>query len=360
MNVYFAGTPGIEKRERKWQTLLRSRLLSYWDIQENQFSVPFAFNLIMENKNKVHLFLDSGAFSAWTQNAKIKMEDYIKFIIDNKDYIGIYANLDVIKIKRNGIWAGPNRRSAEKTLKNQKIMEAAGLNPLPCFHFGEPEEYLAYYVDNYDYIALGVAGNSGISSLMEWMDMCFSKYICDEKGMPKVKVHGFAVTALTVMLRYPFFSVDSSSWVVTSRVGSIYVPYINKGKCVYDVNPWKIAVSAKSPTSKEAGKHLTTLSPLQKEIILQYIADKGYKLGKSEFKKIDQDHLLAENEKWAEKKPVLKSVKRQIELLHEVGLCNNYQMRDEMNIIYFKDLESECQPWPWPFLINEKRPDKLF
>lgn len=52
MKIYFAGTPGIESREREWQRMLKSRLLSYWDIQQNQFSIPFAFNLIKErNEN---------------------------------------------------------------------------------------------------------------------------------------------------------------------------------------------------------------------------------------------------------------------------------------------------------------------
>jgi hypothetical protein len=48
MKIYFAGTPGIESREREWQRILKRRLLSYWDIQQGQFSVPFAFKLIKE------------------------------------------------------------------------------------------------------------------------------------------------------------------------------------------------------------------------------------------------------------------------------------------------------------------------
>ena len=50
MKIYFAGTPGIPLREKKWQELIISRLLSYWDIQEEKFGVPFAFELI---KNKI-------------------------------------------------------------------------------------------------------------------------------------------------------------------------------------------------------------------------------------------------------------------------------------------------------------------
>lgn len=48
MKIYLAGTPGIRERERGWQEILTKRLLSYWDIQQDQFAIPFAFSLIEE------------------------------------------------------------------------------------------------------------------------------------------------------------------------------------------------------------------------------------------------------------------------------------------------------------------------
>jgi hypothetical protein len=48
-----AGTPGTSSREQSWQSLIINRLLSYWDIQEDQFGVPYAFKLIKwKNKRK--------------------------------------------------------------------------------------------------------------------------------------------------------------------------------------------------------------------------------------------------------------------------------------------------------------------
>jgi len=53
MKIYMAGTPGTSSREKSWLTLIKNRLLSYWDIQEEQFGVPFAFKLIKwKNKRK--------------------------------------------------------------------------------------------------------------------------------------------------------------------------------------------------------------------------------------------------------------------------------------------------------------------
>lgn len=299
----------------------------------------------MKENRKVDLFLDSGAFSAWTQKTSINIDEYIQFIKDNQGMIEVYANLDVIGIGGKQ----PNELTAKATLENQKIMEKAGLKPMPCFHFGEPMKYLDYYVKNYDYIALGVAGNSG-TKLIPWLNVCFSEHICDDEGMPKIKIHGFAVTSLKLMMMYPWYSVDSTSWVVTGRMGSIFIPPFKNGDWAYDVNPFKIAVSSRSPGIKDAGKHIESVSKSEKAFYLDYITEKGYKLGKSEFKKVKQDYLLLENERWNE--PKSKNDLREVEVIMEVGISNRYQLRDEMNIIYFLDLEKNSKPWPWPFKMK--------
>jgi len=346
--ILFAGVPGgPEKHEIRLEYGSGRRLYSFFDIYDGGRLSTIRGEIM---KNKVDLFLDSGAFSAWTQGAEIDIQEYIKFIKNHLDVINVYANLDVIGVGGKQ----PNRLTAEKTLENQRIMEDAGLTPIPVFHYGEPEEdFLKYYVDNYDYIAIGVAGNTG-DKLKPWLDRCFGNYICKSNGMPKTKVHGFAVTSLRIMLRYPWYSVDSTSWVVTGRMGSIYVPRQRDGKWVYDEDSWKIAVSSRSPASKEAGKHINTLPPKQKQLVLDYIHYKGYQLGKSSFKTVSADYELKENERWASKKPKDKTAKREVEVIEEPGICNKYQLRDEMNIIYFQDLERSMSEWPWPFKKKNK------
>lgn len=339
MKIAFAGLPGggWVKGERRLNRIWLHRLWSY-------FYVLNDIKIMKETNKKVDLFLDSGAFSAWTQKVEIDINEYIAFIKEHESIIGIYANLDVIGLGGKQ----PNVLTAKKTLENQKIMEAAGLMPMPCFHFGEPMKYLEYYVKNYEYLALGVAGNMG-TSLIPWMDECFSKYICDEKGFPKIKVHGFAVTSLKLMLRYPWYSVDSTSWVVTGRMGDVYIPRYVNGKWIYDENSWKIAVSNRSPNLKDADQHIETVSPRNKKILLDYIHSKGYELGKSSWRKESQTYELKEGEKWSEKKPADKNAKREVETIIIPGISNRYQLRDELNIIYYVDLEKSIQPWPWAF-----------
>jgi hypothetical protein len=288
-------------------------------------------------KNKVDLFLDSGAFSADSKGVSIDIQEYIAFIKEHEDILEVYANLDVIG-------------DPKATWKNQKIMERAGLKPLPTFHYGSDEEWLVRYLNaGYSYIALGGMVPISTPALKPWLDRIFSKYICDEKGIPKVKVHGFGLTSLRLMMDYSWYSVDSTSWVMTGRMGSIYVPRFRNGEWIYDQDSWKIAVSNKSPSNKEAGKHIDTFPPKQKQIILDYIHDKGYHLGKSRFKTVSPGYELQQGEKWADKKPKDKMAKREVEIIEREGICNKYQLRDEMNIIFFLDLEKSFPEWPVPF-----------
>ncbi len=290
-------------------------------------------------KKQISLFLDSGAFSAWRKEEEINIKEYISFIKKNINYIDIYANLDDIT-------------DPEQTIKNQKIMEKEGLSPLPCYHYGEDFKYFEYYLERYDYIALGGMVPISTKDLQKWLDPIFSKYVCDQDGIPEVKIHGFGMTSLKLMLRYPWWSVDSTSWVLTGRFGNVLVPRRSKGKYLYSEDPWKVVVSDRSPSRKDIGQHIATFSENEKRIIFDYFSEKGYKLGKSVFREEDKNYPLEENERWFGK---AKGKAREVEEIIEPGLCNDYKKRDELNIIYFLDLERNIPKWPWPFKLKSSR-----
>lgn len=291
----------------------------------------------MNKNNQVNIFLDSGAFSAYTQGAEIDLDEYIQFIKDNRKSVEVYANLDVIG-------------DARATWKNQKRMERAGLMPIPCFHFGEDWLWLERYVNNYDYIALGgIAVKKNYGVLTRWLDECFNR-ICDAQGVPRVKVHGFGITSLRLLFRYPWYSVDSTSWVVTSRMGLVLVPRRrSNGELDYSTEPMKVSVSNRSPSKKESGKHIETMSPRVKKGVMAYIEEKGFTLGHSTFEWKPEDHELQEGEKWSGK---AERGQRLVETIVELGLSNDYRFRDQLNVMYFLDLEKSIPEYPQKF----KRP----
>jgi hypothetical protein len=300
----------------------------------------------MDEQQGIDLFLDSGAFSADSQGYEIDIQEYIDFVKRHRDYLTCYANLDVIGDPTKGI------DGAEETWKNQQAMEAAGLSPMPVFHVGEDESYLRYYVENYDYVGLGGMVPFTSQVLRAWLDRVFRDLICDAQGWPQVKIHGFGMTSLSLMLRYPWYSVDSTSWIMASRNGTIYVPQYKAGKWVYDENCWKVAVSHKSGSATEQGKHYDTMSPRRQAFIRDYVESKGYAMGHSEYKWESQDYELGENEKWATKKPASKDEPRQVEIIEERGVRNDYSLRDKINAEYFADLEKHFPDWPWPMDVG--------
>lgn len=237
------------------------------------------------------VFLDSGAFSAFTQGIEIDVDGYAEYIKRNQDIIEVASVLDGIG-------------DPVLTKANQKRLEDQGVEVLPCFHYNEPWEYLEYYVENYDYITLGGMVPISTRNLYVWLDQCWAHFLTDEQGWPRIKVHGFGLTVLPLMLRYPWFSVDSTSWILSSRFGLIFFPT--------DSNPvYKLAISEHSPKTKDQFAHFNTLSDPEKELVEERIRNAGF----------DPEELRTQ-----------------------------YWIRDHWNIEYFRSL---CEREPFPFKLEQ-------
>lgn len=198
------------------------------------------------------VFLDSGAFSAYTQGVEIDLPKYCDFIKRNSDIIEVASVLDAVG-------------DPLKTYQNQLAMEAHGVRPLPCFHYGEDERYLDYYAANYEYITLGGMVPISTPNLLLWLDRLWEKHLTDGSGRPRLKVHGFGLTTISLMKRYPWYSVDSSSWVQISSVGSILHP-----------DHGVIAMSHTSPNRKQEGRHFDTLSHIEQSYLTHEFTRLGY------------------------------------------------------------------------------------
>lgn len=202
----------------------------------------------MKNKFKYKLFADCGAPSLYNKLsrkvekkgvmgstfAERKFDDfsyteteeyaayrdsYIDFLVENKDNIDVYSNLDVIN-------------NPVLTYKNQRLLEDAGLSPIPVYHLGTDVKWLKRYIDRYEYIALGGLIPNPTKVLIPILDEMFKKYLTDDKGFPRVKLHGFACTSMPLMLRYPWYSVDSTTCRKLAIYGSIVIPEFSREKLV--------------------------------------------------------------------------------------------------------------------------------
>jgi hypothetical protein len=204
------------------------------------------------------IFLDSGAFSAFTQGIQMDLPAYCQYIKDNGDFVErdgdhlLASVLDAIG-------------DADETYRNQRRMEHYGVQPLPCYHFGEPEHVLEHYVLHYGYITIGGMVPISTPQLRIWLDRIWGKLLTKPDGSPRIKVHGFGLTSVPLMERYPWHSVDSSSWVQLGGMGNIFLP------------PWgTLAISERHPWIKDAGKHIDNLPTIQQECVVSTIEGMGF------------------------------------------------------------------------------------
>ncbi|MFZ4160459.1 hypothetical protein ACOZDE_18810 [Streptomyces griseoincarnatus] len=155
----------------------------------------------------VHLFADSGAFSAATLGATISLPDYRAWLTDWRPVITTAATLDVIG-------------DHQATARNTEALEAAGLTVLPTFHVGTPWPVLEALCARYRYLALGgmVPFWRRPKELMRWLVHAFR--IARETG---TVFHGFGQTNLDIIKSLPFYSVDSSTWASGARYGKVRI-----------------------------------------------------------------------------------------------------------------------------------------
>lgn len=207
--------------------------------------------------------LDSGGFTARKQGAQIDVKDYADFL--NQHQIKTAFNLDTLDV--------------EETLFNQQYLEDNSKSYIiPVYHYSDfvSEKYRSLidtYVEKYPYISLGgtAEGSTAITkNKLRFFDYCFLR------TRDKVRVHGLAVTAQRLMMRYPWYSVDSTSWLSGERYGQWRDFTQGKMKTVSSVRVTKKLTDPRQLVEKNERLRLSIESFLRLEkYVTDYWAQKG-------------------------------------------------------------------------------------
>lgn len=203
MKVYLAGE--FSGLDGDIQSYMKRRLFSYWyhHIGNN----PDEEILTAHDKYKLDLFLDSGAFTAFTQKVEIQVEDYAAYVHSAASLFTVCSSLDAIG-------------DPQKSYEILKALESLGCKVQPVFHAREDPRWLIKYLDEgYEYIFIGGMVPETTNWLKGWLDGLFHKYLTKQDGTPRVRLHGFGLTDQKLMFRYPWASVDSTSWIFTGMFG---------------------------------------------------------------------------------------------------------------------------------------------
>jgi hypothetical protein len=259
--VYLAGETdlmGHEDHVVRTSKTITHRLLSYFyhgmKVAGNK---PSKEALWGKAERQWHMFLDSGAFTAWTKKKAITCEQFAEFIHNSGNTWDVISSLDAIG-------------DADQSYKNFHRLLKLGCNVRPVHHYGEPDEYLHRYLEEgHDYIFIGGMVGRPRQQLEAWLHHVWP-IMSDADGLPLAKFHGFGLTDMHLSTKFPWYSIDSSSWIMTGNFGA--------GMFWIDDNPVKVSFSVDA-RSKDAqnirSTHVDNLPPMQRAVVDRCLAELG-------------------------------------------------------------------------------------
>lgn len=204
------------------------------------------------------LLVDSGAHSAHTKGIQLDLEEYIGFSNEHMDKITLYVQVDKIP----GVYLMPKTpkdftEAPELSWENYLYMREKSKDPdklIPVFHMGEDMKWLRNMCDyrfsdgsHIPYIGLSPRGDVSLQAKYDFSAECFG--VIQSSTNPKVKTHAFGATSLEMLEKLPYTSADSTTWVLVSAYGQVWMPNCITG----DVN----GVGIKLGVSKENISHPT-------------------------------------------------------------------------------------------------------
>lgn len=301
--------------------------------RKNHLRQKVSVNLDAVDRNCGCLFMDSGAHSLYSihvidvghkhgykfyKSSEFRkyVDRYAAFLKEHKHGVDLYANVDVIF----------NPELSWQTLKY--LEQEHGLSPMPVIHYGTEMKWIDKHLEaGYEYLGIGGLGQEASRWAYEhWADRVYERLCPPPQRLPLVKTHGFAMTSHRLMLRYPWYSVDSASWAKVAGYGWVYVPFKRNGHFVFDKSPNIISFSHRSKFRKEEGRHYDNLRPLEKQIMIEWLDFINMPFGK-----IDKDGVAV-----------------------EYGVSSQYNARAVANILFFEKLCEWLPKWPHPFKIQPR------
>jgi hypothetical protein len=172
----------------------------------------------MEVYENHHFLLDSGAFTYLNKHKgnvdwDAYIDDYANFIIKHK--VDLFFELDI----------DPIVGLDEVERLRGKLEKLVGKKCIPVWHRSRGKEYWLRMVRDYDYVAIGgiVIGE------IKRTEFPIFNYLLKEAKKQNCKVHGLGFTNLKALKTYPFYSVDSTSWIAGQQFCSM-MQYLGDGE----------------------------------------------------------------------------------------------------------------------------------
>lgn len=185
-----------------------NRLETFWSIYNNA--------QIEKDISKYDNFiLDSGAFTfinAKDKGKSIKL-DIDSFTDEYCDYINTFNIDNFFEMDVDSIYGYDKVKQLRR-----RIEKKTGKQPIPVFHKNRGKEEFIAHCKDYPYVSLGGI----VTKEAKWTPEYMLAFVLKAQEY-NTKIHGLGVTAMNVLKKVPFYSVDSSSWTTGNRFKGMYL-----------------------------------------------------------------------------------------------------------------------------------------
>lgn len=231
-NIYMAG--GHAKVYNTRLQALGSNRLFTQKMERNSAKSWIDFK--QETDSKLKLFLDSSAYTAHTKGIEIDVDEYLDYINANEGQYECIAQVDKIpgeyrKPKsRAELMFAPKNNWENYLYMRERINKNDIDKLLPIFHMGEDFKWLVNMLEatfengkHIDYIGISPANDSSRFQKSKWFEHVYK--IIRDSSNPNVKTHAFGMTVIAELEKFPFYSADSTAWLMAGTYGRIYTEF---------------------------------------------------------------------------------------------------------------------------------------
>lgn len=263
-NLYLAGSYS-NMVDEKLQEMGVNRLAS----QLNDRSLIERWITYIKEVEHRKIFVDSGAFSAHTKGRELDVDKYIEYLNARQGCFEVIAQVDKIpgefgkKKTRDQLLEAPELSWENYLYMRDRVIDYKKLTPI--FHQGEDFKHLhrmletTFNGEHIPYIGISPANDVSTKEKAKWFEVVFK--IIRDSSNPNVKTHAFGMTSLELLEKYPFYSADSTSWLLLSANGFI--------RTSWGIIPMS-DVQANNP------RHFNHLSPEMQAKVAEEVAKWGY------------------------------------------------------------------------------------
>lgn len=157
--------------------------------------------------------MDSGAFTLMMSKKQSKNFDIKEFAKKYANFVKKWNIDNFVELDVDGIYGIDVYKDVLHI-----VQDITGKDPVRVFHGWRGKDYFEELVKQKDRICMGgVAMGKARRNTLDYF-----QWFLDKAHENNCKVHGLAVTSSSLLRKYNFDSVDSSSWTYSARGGTLY------------------------------------------------------------------------------------------------------------------------------------------